>query len=84
MRKAILPLLLLVSIAAFGQGERIALDGTWQFALDPQASLSATSPMNETVTLPGTTDTNKKGVALQNHEETTHLSRLFSYAGRAW
>ena len=84
MRKAILPLLLLVSIAAFSQGERIALDGTWQFAFDPQASLSATSPMNETVTLPGTTDTNKKGVALQNHEETTHLSRLFSYAGRAW
>ncbi|MBQ7421182.1 MAG: beta-glycosidase [Prevotella sp.] len=38
----------------------------------------------EIVTLPGTTDTNKKGNPCANRTETTHLTRLYSYKGKAW
>jgi len=62
----------------------IDLSGTWQFCLDPAATVMPTQPMTETVTLPGTTDTNRKGHANENKDETTHLTRLFSYKGRAW
>ena len=68
--------------------QQIDLQGKWQFALDPDSTgVSRNYPIstfNEEVILPGTTDTNKKGVALTNKEETTHLSRLFSYFGKAW
>ncbi len=37
-----------------------------------------------TVTLPGTMDTNQKGYPVTKKDETTHLSRLFSYKGKAW
>ena len=33
------------------------------------------------IALPGTTDTNRKGNALEKKDETTHLSRLYSYVG---
>ncbi|MDY4039931.1 MAG: beta-glycosidase [Prevotella sp.] len=63
---------------------RMNLAGTWQFALDRDSSLTATTPMTDTVTLPGTTDTNRKGDPCTNRSETTHLSRLYSYVGKAW
>ena len=63
---------------------RLNLSGEWQFALDPNATLSATSTLDDSVTLPGTTDTNQKGFAPQNTSETTHLTRLHSYVGKAW
>ena len=46
----------------------INLAGTWQTELGD-------------VTLPGTTDTNRKGKAIEKKDETTHLSRLYSYVG---
>lgn len=68
--------------------QQIDLQGKWQFALDPDSTgISRNYPIstfNEEVILPGTTDTNKKGIPLTNKEETTHLSRLFSYFGKAW
>ncbi len=88
MRKAIITLsLLLIVAAAIAQTPfrpRISIEGQWEFALDSQNDITAKSPMTETVTLPGTTDTNKKGNAPQNTTETTHLTRLHSYVGRAW
>jgi hypothetical protein len=60
------------------------LSGTWQFALDRQQLVHPDYILTETVQLPGTTDTNKKGDPLTKKDETTHLSRLFSYKGRAW
>ena len=63
---------------------KIDLSGEWQFCLDPEGAVTAEAPFCETVTLPGTTDTNRKGNALVKRDETTHLSRLFSYTGRAW
>ena len=60
------------------------LSGTWQFALDCQRLVHPDYILTETVQLPGTTDTNKKGDPLVKKDETTHLSRIFSYKGRAW
>ena len=55
---------------AIAQNHRqiINLAGTWKTELGD-------------INLPGTTDTNRKGNALQKKDETTHLSRLYSYVG---
>lgn len=65
---------------------RIDLRGTWQFRLAPGETEDRCVPDSfpETVLLPGTTDTNRKGYAQQNKEETTNLSRLYYYFGKAW
>ncbi len=62
----------------------IDLSGSWYFALDRDGSMKPSDEMIDTVTLPGTTDTNRKGDAIEWKKETTHLSRPFSYRGRAW
>jgi len=80
----LLAVALCLSTQAEAQPNRIDLSGTWQFALDPDKKVTATQPMTETVQLPGTTDTNKKGNYTAHSEETTHLTRLWSYKGRAW
>lgn len=83
-----LSLILLVSLVVFAQSSRISLDGLWHFALDPDSvgreKGYATTQLTETVMLPGTTDTNKKGIKNNNQSETTHLTRHFSYFGKAW
>ena len=87
MRKAIITLLLLLTLAANAQNSfrpRMSIDGQWEFVLDSQGDITAASPMTETVMLPGTTDTNQKGNAPQTTTETTRLTRLHSYVGRAW
>ena len=55
--------------------QRIDLSGQWRLTLPGQQVTS--------VELPGTLDTNKKGTPLTKTDETTHLSRLFSYQGKA-
>lgn len=66
----------------------IDLSGTWSFALDPQEKGIQGQFWNmdlpETVTLPGTTDTNRKGNWNTNKSETTYLSRYYKYEGAAW
>ena len=64
--------------------EFIDLSGQWLFQLDPDSTLKATSKFNDMVFLPGTTDTNRKGNAATKTDETTHLTRKYSYVGRAW
>ena len=63
---------------------RIDLGGVWEFCFDRDGKVLPESEMGETIVLPGTTDTNKKGDAITWKGETTHLSRPFSYKGRAW
>ena len=75
---------LCLNMQAEDQSKRIDLSGVWQFALDRQGKMKADDAMMETVMLPGTTDTNKKGDFIGKTEETTHLSRLYAYKGRAW
>ncbi|MBR1388193.1 MAG: beta-glycosidase, partial [Prevotella sp.] len=66
------------------QPKRIDLSGIWQFALDRQRLVHPDYILTETVQLPGTTDTNKKGDFIDKSNETTHLTRPWSYKGRAW
>ena len=70
--------------ACTSDNQSIDLSGTWSFALDREGSVKPTDEMPETVTLPGTTDTNRKGDTIEWKGETTHLSRPYSYKGRAW
>lgn len=66
----------------------IDLSGTWRFVLDPQNKGEQEKlwevNLPETVTLPGTTDSNKKGTENTNKSETTYLSRYYKYEGPAW
>ena len=73
-----------LSTIADDYSKRIDLSGTWQFALDRQRLVHPDYILTETVQLPGTTDTNKKGDFVGRTEETTHLSRIWTYKGRAW
>ena len=75
---------LCLNTQAEDQSKRIDLSGTWQFALDRERTIKAGDVFTETVQLPGTTDTNKKGDFTAKSEETTHLTRPWSYKGRAW
>ena len=87
MRKLTTLLLMTVlclHVQAEDQSKRINLSGTWQFALDRQGTLKAGDPLADTIHLPGTTDTNKKGDFTAKSEETTFLTRPWSYKGRAW
>ena len=65
---------LLSSAEGRGQQKQIDLSGTWQFALDRQSLVHPDYILTETVQLPGTTDTNKKGDFIAKSEETTHLT----------
>ena len=73
-----------LSMMADGQTNRMDLSGTWQFALDRDHTIRPGDMLTETVHLPGTTDTNKKGDRVDKHDETTHLTRHYQYRGRAW
>ncbi len=73
-----------------GKGTRVQMDlqGTWQFKLDPDSSgvekNFQSAIFSDVIQLPGTTDTNKKGNLNPKKGETTFLSRVYSYVGRAW
>ena len=75
---------LCLHVQAEDQSKHIDLSGTWHFALDRQATIKAGDPLADTIVLPGTTDTNKKGDFTAKSEETTFLTRPWSYKGRAW
>ena len=75
---------LCLAVTAQESPSRIDLSGTWQFALDRYQLVHPDHLLTETIQLPGTTDTNRKGDTLTWKEETTRLSRPFSYKGRAW
>ena len=86
MRKLTLLLLTVFSLNLMADDKTLSIDlsGIWQFALDRQNLVHPDYILTETVSLPGTTDTNKKGDFIDKSEETTHLSRPWSYKGRAW
>jgi len=69
------------------QETSVSLAGTWQFRLDPdnvgvnQAWFA--QQLDDTVTLPGTTDENHKGV-LKNEAREDRLSRVWYWKGPAW
>ena len=80
--------MLCCGISAAAQHSTIDLSGQWCLSLHPDSTGIPkgfpTTLSNDIVVLPGTTDTNKKGIKNDKKDETTHLSRHFSYFGKAW
>lgn len=68
--------------------ERIQLSGTWQMCLDTTGIGIAEAWFNQNFSdqlqLPGTTDTNQKGIVNEKKDETTHLTRNYKFEGKAW
>ncbi len=95
MKKTILLILSCSVIAAImsscstdGCRRTMDLSGSWSFRAD---SLNEgiegrwwECAWDEQVQLPGTTDSNRKGKANLDRQETTHLSRYYTYEGQAW
>lgn len=81
-------LALFCACAVVAQRQQMDLQGRWAFKLDVRGTGETegfvTEPFQEEVTLPGTTDTNRKGYPTENKQETTYLSRLYAYVGKAW
>lgn len=73
-RRLLLSLLIALHLSLLAQ-QRISLAGEWSLQYGQE---------HTTVMLPGTMDTNRKGVPIGRKDETTHLSRLYSYKGKAW
>ncbi|MBR0180496.1 MAG: beta-glycosidase [Prevotella sp.] len=86
IRKNLLLLFMLFCVSAMADNlpKRINLSGKWLFTLDRQHTVQPNDKLKETVELPGTTDTNMKGDIVNKYDETTHLTRRYSYRGRAW
>ncbi|HEC44718.1 MAG TPA: beta-galactosidase, partial [Bacteroides sp.] len=67
--------------------ETIDLSGTWKFQLDPEnvgmKDEWYKDGFNDSVTLPGTTDENKKGVFL-DEKAVDRVSRVWYWEGAAW
>ncbi len=76
-----------VAAPAAPPANTIPLAGTWRFRLDPEnAGVTKkwfTEKLEDSVTLPGTTDTNQKGV-LKDEREVDRLSRVWFWKGPAW
>lgn len=62
---------------AAAQRDIMDLSGKWSFGLTRSAT-------TDSVFLPGTMDTNRKGTVNDNYDETTQLSRKFTYSGPAY
>lgn len=84
-----LPLALLLFCCAHSAlaQETLSLAGTWQFRLDPDTmgvnQEWFAARLDDTVTLPGTTDTNHRGV-FKNEAVVDRLSRVWYWKGPAW
>jgi beta-galactosidase/beta-glucuronidase len=81
-------ILFLSLAAANDKPMEMDLSGDWHFSLDPGnkgiSQLWASKTLNDFVKLPGTTDENKKGTLNSDNKETTHLSREYTWFGKAW
>ncbi len=88
-RYAIALLLAIAGLCTNAQKATISLDGMWRFQLDPMDF--GTTPgselylrrLTDNVILPGSTDTNGKGIA-NTATHVDRLSRKFEYCGPAW
>lgn len=69
------------------QRKSMSLAGTWRFRLDPENAGVArkwfAQELDDSVTLPGTTDTNRKG-SFKNERADDRLSRVWYWKGPAW
>lgn len=68
--------------------ETISLEGSWRFAMDTSGTGIDKQwfalKLNDSVSLPGTMDENRKGLVNRDTTETMRLSRELMYSGMAW
>ncbi len=89
MRIAFLLLMLAASAAQCALvAPSISLSGEWRFDLDPK-NVGITErwfakDLSDTVKLPGSTDTNRKGVLNTRPPDLSHPARVHEYTGVAW
>ena len=87
MKKTIVTLFALMlacSMMAQTQHRRyMKLEGQWMFDVDRTKNRAPGYVFKESVYLPGTTDTNQKGNPPARTDETTRLTRLHSFVGKA-
>ncbi len=79
--------------AVAGGAKPVDLSGTWQFQLGAEAAPKTMAPptdplvippeFGDTIRLPGTTDTNRKGEKVVGSTKGTY-TRRFRFVGRAW
>ena len=82
---AIFTICALIASAQFNNTMYIDLRGEWAFSTaEGNIPKSIKGMPKELVTLPGTTDTNHKGTVTQPGEETTHLTRRYTFTGKAY
>ena len=78
---------LIGAVSAAPAADTLSLAGTWGFRLDPDnAGVEQKwfgQDLEDTVTLPGTTDTNGKGVQ-KDERAIDRLSRVWYWKGPAW
>lgn len=68
---------------------QISLQGSWEFMLDTanvglDEQWFAEKIFVDSLSLPGTTDTNEKGFFNEKTDETSFLSRKYHFVGKAW
>ena len=87
MKKTTITLFMLMlacsMMAQLHQRRYMKLDGQWMFDVDRTKNRAQGYVFKESVYLPGTTDTNKKGNPPARTNETTRLTRLHSFVGKA-
>lgn len=91
MKKRILTIFsvyLAVIACCFAGRDSLSLDGIWRFEMDPDKQGRPQQwnlrNLTDSIRLPGTMDQNKKGFRNTDRTLTTHLSRPFTYVGKAW
>ena len=89
VRTALLCVIFLPACCVHGESSSsaIPLHGTWQFQLDPEnvgiKQEWFARELKDTVTLPGTTDENRKGIQ-KDEQRVDRLSRVWYWKGPAW
>lgn len=80
-------LLAVQPLPAHGETTTLQLAGSWRFQLDPKGAGIAeqwfSRELEDTVELPGTTDTNRKGKRVEDRHA-DRLTRVWSWIGPAW
>lgn len=77
-------LLLFLGITTMAAQDRIDLSGRWELYLDREGTKGIPLQFDDYIMLPGTTDTAGKGLLPASKTETTHLTRLHHFKGKAW
>ena len=75
-----------IALSPSVKAQRIDLAGEWKCSLlsdKDGKQIEKNSITTKEIMLPGTTDTNHLGYQPSSKEETTHLTRLFEYRGKA-